>query len=310
LSVASTDFVKNTAAIEKERAERIEEERQRIEAQKKAEEEEAKRIAEEAARQEAERKAKVQNEKAAIEAELRNRLQTTGTGGVAIDGWAKLQLAKRTELVEDTWKSSIPTEEDIKKFLFTKKKSIKKGSGPEREQKAKEQLPIFLSQWRAAAVTATVEIAQGLVNAAIAAEKQANIAADRQILLQAIQARGATGDVLDLLTRAISQITLSASTDATVEKGFPLAVVGAVCAHWQQLSGTNLNGSPVSNQLSIIGNTWSPGNAYDIYWKDRGQNWERTKNLMVKVGNATVNIHIRSGRWRWPKKQGNPPNAD
>jgi hypothetical protein len=311
LSLASPGSVKNSAAaIEKDRAERIEEERRRIEAQQRAEEEEARRIAEEATRQEAERQAKEQQEKASIEAELRNRLQTVGTGGVVIDGWTKLPLAKRAELVADTWKNSIPSEEDIKKFLLSKKKSIKKGSAAEREQKAKNQLPTFLSEWRAAAITTTVNIAQGLVTAAITAEKQANLAADRQILLQAIQARGAAGDVLDLLTRAISQITLSASTDATVEKGFPLVAIRAACAHWKHLSGANLNGSRVSDQLALIGDIWSPGEANDIYWKDRGAHWERTKNLMVKVGNATVNIHIRSGRWTWAKNRGNPPNTD
>jgi hypothetical protein len=229
---------------------------------------------------------------------------------VAIDGWAKLQLAKRTELVEETWKNSIPTEGDIKQFLLTRKKAIKKGSAAERELKAKQQLPTFLDSFRTEAIEATAKIADGLVSAAITAEKQANLAADRQILLQAIQARGAAGDVLDLLTRAIAQITLAASTDATVDKGFRLAVIRDACAHWQQLSETNLHGSRVSNQLTIVGDIWSPGNANDIYWKDRGSHYERTKNLMVKVGNATVNIHIRSGRWSWPKRRGNPPNTD
>ena len=65
---------------------------------------------------------------------------------------------------------------------------------------------------------------------------------------------------------------------------------------WGLITRQRVNGELISEKLKIISNVHSPGwDTPEIAWKQRGDHWEKTRNLIVFVDGVASNVHVHTG---------------
>lgn len=199
------------------------------------------------------------------------------------------------------------SESEIKAWINNRKKQVNGKNASERLEKAKAQLPGMLKTRLDDAIEAAYNVAKAIVDKVEQQQAKADLQADKDLLKAAVIARGASGGTAELLNRVIGMMTLASGTTESIDKRYERADITAAITHWRKLGDTVVAGSTVFSQTTLITALWSPGAADDFSWKDRGQNYERTKNFMATVGKHTVNIHVHPpGKWSHPKSQGYP----
>ncbi len=254
---------------------RLEEEaRQAAEAEAQARKEAAAKAKEEAAaKAKAEAKAKAAQEELAKKAEIRAELEKKLMDrfrGTPVDQWAKLTTVQQDGFVQQ---------------VFNQKAT------PTAYQVAK---------------TAAAELAK----AAIRAEKDANLQDDKAWLNRAVDALQASAEIKEIFRAAIAFHRYGDdSYGLTIEKAYSVSTIVEACWQWGVLQKTQVTDPaaavanrrvPVENKLKVMSNLHSPGwQETEIKWKPRGENSERTRNLIALVDGLKSNVHVHPpGGWK------------
>ncbi|WP_299503354.1 hypothetical protein [uncultured Roseobacter sp.] len=123
---------------------------------------------------------------------------------------------------------------------------------------------------------------------------------DKQILEQWV-GNNAGGGTAEVLRAVLAEHTLGSGFDASVIKKFDAADI--VLAHrkwWTMYNDTK-------DQTIVFGKFENPGNqANVIYWKERGPQWECTRNFIAFVGKHKSNVHV-TPKGGSPKSKGKRP---
>ena len=132
------------------------------------------------------------------------------------------------------------------------------------------------------------------------------LTADKTLLRAGVTALGLTGEVLEIVSKAIDAHKISNdSFGLTIDKSHTLGAILEACQKWRLITRQRHNGDLISDKLKIISNVHSP--SYDkpeIAWKQRGDHWEKTRNLIVHIDGVASNVHVHTGG-TWKAKQ--PP---
>ena len=189
-----------------------------------------------------------------------------------------------------------------------RKRLVELGSGVNRWAKLSPVQQETLVQYvfdqkgkEAAAYLKAKKDAEELIKAVVRAEQEAQLTADKVLLKQGVTKLGLTGDVLEIVTKAIDAHKKSDdSYGFTIEKAYPVPAILEACRQWGLIARQRVDGTQISDKLKIISNLHSPG--YDkttIDWKQRGKNLERTRNLIALVDGLKSNVHVHtSGGWK------------
>ncbi|GFE51396.1 hypothetical protein So717_31490 [Roseobacter cerasinus] len=120
---------------------------------------------------------------------------------------------------------------------------------------------------------------------------------DKDVLTDWV-ARNTSGGVAQVLQAVLAAHTLGSGNDATVDKKYPAAdIMQAHTIWWRLYTGTKA-------RMVVFGSFQNPGNLESaIKWKDRGSQWECTRNFIAEINGHTSNVHV-SPNGGSPKSKG------
>ena len=126
------------------------------------------------------------------------------------------------------------------------------------------------------------------IKVVVQAEQQALLQADKTLLKAGVTKLGLSGEVLEIVTKAIDAHKKSDdSYGLMIEKGFKESSILEACQKWGLITHERVNGDLISEKLKIISDVHSPGwDKPTIEWKKRGKFWEKTRNLIVFIVTA------------------------
>ena len=269
---------------------------------------EAKATAEAKAKEEAEAKAKAAAEaKAKLEAEAKAKQESEAKAKAEAAAKAKQEAAAKAKAEAEAKAKKEMEDKKAEIGEEMRKRLVELGTGVNRWAKltAVQQETIvqqvFNQKATQAAYVNAKKDAEELVKAAVRAEQETLLKADKDLLKQGVTALGLSGDVLEIVTKAIDAHKKSDdSYGFTIDKAYPLASILEACRQWGLIARQRVDGTQISSKLKIISNLHSPGYDKDtIEWKPRGKYLERTRNLIALVGGLKSNVHVHTtGGWQ------------
>jgi hypothetical protein len=95
------------------------------------------------------------------------------------------------------------------------------------------------------------------------------------------------GQVQAILLAVLAAHTIGSGFDATVTKKYRASdIMDAHDTWWELYKGTK-------DRMRVVGAFQNPGNRDDgIKWKDRGPQWECTRNFIAYIGKHMSNVHV------------------
>jgi hypothetical protein len=254
-------------------------------------------------------------DRTAVESSLRKRLEATS------GDWPKLNEQDQATVIAEGMKTAIPSAEKLAEVSEGARRGRKKGK-VDKEAKARQAVEEYKASAVSRAAQAVLKLIETLAKQAEDRKREANLAFDKEILRLYIGTLGESVAVKSILVDAVNLLNLSnAAFGEAIPRGLNEADIKQAAYRWNGMDGrvkdrrarvpdgeggTKVNpdrGQSIT--LKIVTNMHVPGGANkDLEWKDRGLNWEKTKNLVCDVRPATNNIHLHmAGTWQKSKAQ-------
>jgi hypothetical protein len=250
----------------------------------------------------------------AVESALRDRLATSAR-------WAQLSQADQETVISEGMKTAIPSKEKLREEFRNAKRRVKT------EAKANKKVEEYKARAVALAAEEVLPLIEKLAKQAEERGNKEKLAFDKEILRLYITSLSSSATVKRILLEAVMLLNLSnAAYGESIAEGLSEDVIRDVASRWDKMQSRvtdqrpqvpdeegRMKDNPDRGQaikLKIVKKMRVPGGATTPpQWKDRGPNWEKTKNLICDVHPATNNIHLHlRGVSKWPKSRGAPPN--
>ncbi|MBD2328065.1 hypothetical protein [Alkalinema sp. FACHB-956] len=285
----------------KEEAEQKAEEARKAKEKAEQKAEEA-RKAKEAAEQKAEAERQAQEQLA--KNDLRQRISSHATASA---DWLLLTVPQRDAIVDAAYQAAFLSDQQRKQILLNARP--KKGTATEKDAAAQTKLAQTIQSRTTNAINKAMDEVKRVAKPARDAQRQAKLVQDQNLLrnyINGLPGPQNNANVKAILLRAIDQFSFSNHAYGTaISKAYPADDIKQAALQWNDMQ-TRVN-SPI-HPIQVVANMHVPGGAQtDLKWKDRGKNWERTKNLVAEVDGVKNNIHLyTTGGWQVSKSQPKP----
>ncbi len=232
--------------------------------------------------------------------------------------WAQLSPDEQTAVMTDAMTTALPSEQKLKNVAKT---ATKRGD-KNREAKAAQKVEEYKVRAVQDAIDAAVPRVETLAAQATVRANQAKLESDKNFLTFYIESLPVTAAIKSILVKAVALLNLSNAAFGEMISGAQTeSDISAAAVQWvgmqnhvtdQRKKVPNAEGAMIDNPrlgqavaLKIVTNMHVPGGATTILdWKDRGSNWEKTKNLVCIVDTTKNNIHVHTtGGWQKPKSK-------
>ncbi len=119
-----------------------------------------------------------------------------------------------------------------------------------------------------------------------ALDLQSAFAQDKTVLSDWVS-DNTSGGTAAVLRAVLNAHTLGSGANATVDRMYPAADIMLAHNAWWRLY------QETETKMQVFGLFQNPGNRERlIYWKDRGAQWECTRNFIANVNKHTSNVHV------------------